>query len=129
MMQLHLVPSPSGTSSTRTRCETLAIIPRISGLSSLTTESRRRCRPSRLTVAFAGVYVALVSVLYVVELAVVEPLIVSGHADRAGLLTIDHGGTLNVSDPFEISKNCLEPALRLRINHVRVIVDVAGGCW
>src|SRR5438093_13708499 len=52
MMQLHLVPSPSGTSSTRTRCETLAIIPRISGLSSLTTESCRRCRPSRLTVAF-----------------------------------------------------------------------------
>src|SRR5207237_694883 len=53
---------------------------------------------SRLAVAFAGIYVALVSVVYVVELAVVEPLIVSGHADRAGLLTIDPGGTLNAID-------------------------------
>jgi hypothetical protein len=53
---------------------------------------------SRLGVAFAGIYVALVSVVYVVELAVVEPLIVSGHAGRAGLLTIDPGGTLNAVD-------------------------------
>jgi hypothetical protein len=53
---------------------------------------------SRLAVAFAGIYVTLVSVVYVVELAVVEPLIVSGHADRAGLLTIDPGGTLNAID-------------------------------
>jgi hypothetical protein len=53
---------------------------------------------SRLGVAFAGIYVALVSVVYVVELAVVEPLIVSGYADRAGLLTIDPGGTLNAVD-------------------------------
>jgi hypothetical protein len=53
---------------------------------------------TRLAVAFAGIYVALVSVVYVVELAVVEPLIVSGHADRAGLLTIDPGGTLNAVD-------------------------------
>ena len=53
---------------------------------------------SRLAVAFGGIYVALVSVVYVVELAVVEPLIVSGHADRAGLLTIDPGGTLTAID-------------------------------
>jgi hypothetical protein len=53
---------------------------------------------SRLAVAFAGIYVALVSVVYVVQLAVVEPLIVSGHADRAGLLTIDPGGVLNAID-------------------------------
>src|SRR5205809_1358469 len=38
VMELH-----SATSSTRTRCETLRIMPRISGRSSLTTESRIRC--------------------------------------------------------------------------------------
>jgi hypothetical protein len=53
---------------------------------------------SRLAVIFAVPYVALVSVVYVVELAVVEPLIVRGQADRAGLLTIDPGGALNAID-------------------------------
>ena len=40
----------------------------------------------------------LVSVVYVVELAVVEPLIVRGEAARAGLLTIEPGGVLNAID-------------------------------
>ena len=53
---------------------------------------------SHLAVAFAGVYTALVSVVYVVELAVVEPLIVRGEAARAGLLTIEPGGVLNAID-------------------------------
>ena len=53
---------------------------------------------SHLAVAFAGVYTALVSVVYVVELAVVEPLIVRGDAARAGLLTIEPGGVLNAID-------------------------------
>ena len=53
---------------------------------------------SHLAVAFAGVYVALVSVVYVVELAVVEPLIMRGDAARAGLLTIEPGGVLNAID-------------------------------
>jgi hypothetical protein len=53
---------------------------------------------SHLAVAFAGVYVALVSVVYVVQLAVVEPLIVRSDAARAGLLTIDPGGVLNAID-------------------------------
>jgi hypothetical protein len=53
---------------------------------------------SHLAVAFAGVYTALVSVVYVVELAVVEPLIVRGNAARAGLLTIEPGGVLNAID-------------------------------
>src|SRR5581483_6491384 len=43
---------PSGTSSTFTRWWTLAIMPRISGLSSLTTESLTRCSPRRRTVSF-----------------------------------------------------------------------------
>jgi hypothetical protein len=53
---------------------------------------------SHLAVAFAGVYVALVSVVYVVELAVVEPLIMRGDAASAGLLTIEPGGVLNAID-------------------------------
>jgi hypothetical protein len=53
---------------------------------------------SHLAVAFAVVYVALVSVVYVVELAVVEPLIMRGDAARAGLLTIEPGGVLNAID-------------------------------
>ena len=53
---------------------------------------------SHLAVAFAGVYTALVSVVYVVELAVVEPLIVRVDAARAGLLTIEPGGVLNAID-------------------------------
>jgi hypothetical protein len=53
---------------------------------------------SHLAVAFAGIYVALVSVVYVVELAVVEPLILRGDAARAGLLTIEPGGLLNAID-------------------------------
>jgi hypothetical protein len=53
---------------------------------------------SHLAVAFAGVYVALVSVVYVVELAVVEPLIMRGDVARAGLLTIEPGGVLNAID-------------------------------
>src|SRR5438046_2120899 len=50
MMELH--PSSPATSSTFTRWATLAIIPRISGRSSFTTESRRRCSPRARTVAF-----------------------------------------------------------------------------
>jgi hypothetical protein len=53
---------------------------------------------SHLAVAFAAVYVALVSVVYVVELAVVEPLIMRGDVARAGLLTIEPGGVLNAID-------------------------------
>ena len=53
---------------------------------------------SHLAVAFAGVYVALVSVVYVVELAVVEPLIMRGDVASAGLLTIEPGGVLNAID-------------------------------
>jgi hypothetical protein len=53
---------------------------------------------SHLAVAFAGVYVALVSMVYVVELAVVEPLIMRGDAARAGLMTIEPGGVLNAID-------------------------------
>src|SRR4249919_721473 len=45
------LPSP-GTSSTRTRWCTLAIMPRISGRSSLITQSRIRCSPRRRTVCF-----------------------------------------------------------------------------
>src|SRR5581483_2293619 len=61
VMQLHSRPSPSrarrlalpsGTCSTLTRCWTLAIMPRISGRSSLITESLTRCRPRRRTVSF-----------------------------------------------------------------------------
>jgi hypothetical protein len=62
---------------------------------------------SHVAVAFAGVYVALVSVVYVVELAVVEPLIVSGQVDRAGLLTIDPGGVLNAIDGLGYVFLCL----------------------
>jgi hypothetical protein len=53
---------------------------------------------SRLGVTFGGLYAALVSTVYVVELTVVEPLIVRGEADRAGLVTIDPGGVLNAID-------------------------------
>ena len=53
---------------------------------------------SHLAVAFAAVYAALVSVVYVLELAVVEPLIMRGDAARAGLLTIEPGGVLNAID-------------------------------
>jgi hypothetical protein len=53
---------------------------------------------SRLGVTFGGAYAALVSTVYVVQLTVVEPLIVRGEADRAGLLTIDPGGVLNAID-------------------------------
>jgi hypothetical protein len=53
---------------------------------------------SRLGLTFGGLYAALVSTVYVVELTVVEPLIVRGETDRAGLLTIDPGGVLNAID-------------------------------
>jgi hypothetical protein len=53
---------------------------------------------SQLAVVFGGVYMALVSVVYVVELAVVEPLIMRGDGARAGLLTIEPGGVLNAID-------------------------------
>src|SRR5437763_14626523 len=49
MVQLH-----SFTSSTSTRCRTAAIMPRISGRSSLITVSLMRCRPSARTVAFCS---------------------------------------------------------------------------
>jgi hypothetical protein len=62
---------------------------------------------SHLAVAFAGVYVTLVSVVYVVDLAVVEPLVVRGQADRAGLLTIDPGGILNAIDGLGYIFLCL----------------------
>src|SRR2546426_2695448 len=48
MMELH----HASTSSTSTRCRTFAIMPRISGRSSFTTESLIRCSPSRRTVSF-----------------------------------------------------------------------------
>src|SRR5438093_169143 len=47
VMELH-----RATSSTFTRWLTLAIMPRISGRSSFTTESPRRCSPNLRTVAF-----------------------------------------------------------------------------
>src|SRR5262249_48319644 len=47
VMELH-----SSTSSTVTRWETFRTMPRISGRSSFTTESRIRCSPSARTVAF-----------------------------------------------------------------------------
>jgi hypothetical protein len=53
---------------------------------------------SHVSVAFAIVYVAHVSMVYVVELAVVEPLIMHGDAARVGLLTIEPGGVLNAID-------------------------------
>jgi hypothetical protein len=62
-----------------------------------TTSSDRKVW-SQLAVAFAGIYTALVSVVYVVELAVVEPLIVPGESARAGRLSIEPGGVLNAID-------------------------------
>lgn len=62
---------------------------------------------SHLAVAFAGIYVALVSVVYVVQLAVVEPLLVRGDAARAGLLTIEPGGVLNAVDGLGYAFLCL----------------------
>ena len=62
---------------------------------------------SRLGVTFGGLYAALVSTVYVVELTVVEPLIVRGQADRAGLLTIDPGGVLNAIDGLGYIFLCL----------------------
>src|SRR6266540_3491747 len=59
MMELHpfsclplFAERPLDVSSTFTRWLTLAIMPRISVRSSLTTESPRRCSPNRRTVAF-----------------------------------------------------------------------------
>src|SRR5439155_18708245 len=52
LRRLQVVELHSVTSSTRTRWETLRIMPRISGRSSLTTESCIRCRPSARMVAF-----------------------------------------------------------------------------
>jgi hypothetical protein len=43
---------------------------------------------TRLAAAFAAVYVPLTTSAYVVELAVVEPLVMRGHADRVALLTL-----------------------------------------
>lgn len=43
---------------------------------------------TRLAAAFAAVYVPLTTSAYVVELAVVEPLVMRGHAGRVALLTL-----------------------------------------
>jgi hypothetical protein len=43
---------------------------------------------TRLAAAFAAVYVPLTTSAYVVELAVVEPLVLRGQGDRAALLTL-----------------------------------------
>jgi hypothetical protein len=43
---------------------------------------------TRLAAAFAAVYVPLTTSAYVVELAVVEPLVMRGDADRVALLTL-----------------------------------------
>lgn len=54
---------------------------------------------TQLAVAFACVYVPLVSTAYVVEMLVVEPLVLRGQADRVALLTLTHQGTvLNAVD-------------------------------
>jgi hypothetical protein len=56
------------------------------------TAPRDRKVWSHLAVAFAAVYMALVSVVYVVELAVVEPLIMRGDAARAGAAELSNPG-------------------------------------
>jgi hypothetical protein len=54
---------------------------------------------SNLSVAFGTVYVALVSIVYIVQLAVLEPLVVRGEEERlVELLSIEPGGVLNAID-------------------------------
>jgi hypothetical protein len=60
-----------------------------------------------LAVVFSGIYVALVCTVYTVALSVVEPLIVSGQAAQAGLLSIDPGGVLNAIDGLGYTFLCL----------------------
>ncbi len=47
-----------------------------------------------LAVAFAAVYVPLTTSAYAVELAVVQPLVMRGHADRVALLTLTRPDTI-----------------------------------
>jgi hypothetical protein len=54
---------------------------------------------SRLATMFGAAYVPLVTAAYIVELFVVEPMVLSGQADRVALLTVDRtDSVLNAID-------------------------------